>query len=226
MQGFILVTEAGSLQICQLPSRTLLAAPWLLQKASLRATVMDLCFHRPTSHCVLLTAKQVRTRQCAGALRDHRPDNSAPRLVTEGRQTTCSPGRARSYSASLLCCRTLRLDAATWPSTKAAAAIVPYLLLFSSSQVCEMQVPWKQRMAEEEGGDPHAAYAYAAANAAAKRQGQDLGCEVCSHPRALLLRMHALQWPLELHSSAANAQCMFVRMPYRCVSGGSMSIAC
>ena len=42
------------------------------------------------------------------------------------------------------------------------------------------QAPWKQRMAEEEGGEPHAAYAYVAANAAAKRRGQDLGCEVNS----------------------------------------------
>ena len=60
VQGFILVTDAGALQICQLPSRTLLHAPWLLQKAALRASVLDLCFHRPTGHCVLLTAKQAR----------------------------------------------------------------------------------------------------------------------------------------------------------------------
>ena len=59
MQGFILVTDSGALQICQLPSRTLLHAPWLLQKAALRASVTHLCFHKPTSHCVLLTAKQV-----------------------------------------------------------------------------------------------------------------------------------------------------------------------
>ena len=65
VQGFILVMESGALQICQLPARTLLHTPWLLQKATLRATVMDVCWHKATGHCVLLTAKQVSTASFA-----------------------------------------------------------------------------------------------------------------------------------------------------------------
>lgn len=43
--------------------------------------------------------------------------------------------------------------------------------------VC-VQVPFREREEEEPGGDPHAAYSYAAAEAAAKAAGTEMGSEV------------------------------------------------
>lgn len=43
------------------------------------------------------------------------------------------------------------------------------------------QVPYRPRLEEEVGGDPHATYAYVAADAAAKEKGTEQGAEVCSH---------------------------------------------
>ena len=41
-----------------------------------------------------------------------------------------------------------------------------------------MQVPYRERQEEEPGGDPHATYAYVAADAAAKAARTELGAEV------------------------------------------------
>ena len=48
----------------------------------------------------------------------------------------------------------------------------------SADVAFEVQVAYRERQEEEPGGDPHASYAYAAANASAKAVGTEPGAEV------------------------------------------------
>ncbi len=59
-------------------------------------------------------------------------------------------------------------------------------LFLLTRYMCETQVAYRERQEEEPGGDPHASYAYAAANAGAKAAGTELGAEVPWHP----MQMH------------------------------------
>ncbi|KAK9839426.1 hypothetical protein WJX81_001424 [Elliptochloris bilobata] len=76
----------------------------------------------------------------------------------------------------------VRLDT-HWPLQKVPLRATPHRVAFYAEArlyalLTSRQVPYKPRLEEEVGGDPHATYAYIAADAAAKEKGTELGAEV------------------------------------------------